>query len=189
MKKLLIASLLTLSAIPAFASKGNIYVQGDLGYSEVSTDREEINGEKINLSNKSFTQRLSVGYNFGNGFRVAGDFTNFANIKGEVNILGINVDYTAKIKSFGISAFYDFANSTRFTPYLGTRLSYNHGSMNVSTNVIEVDVSKSSTGFGVLGGIQTKLTNNLSINTGLEYNRLFSDVNQFGANLGLSYNF
>ena len=180
MKKLLLASLLGLATIPALAATGNVYVQGDLGYSKASLDGGS--------SDNAFTQRLSVGYDFGNGLRVAGDFTNFAKMKGSY----AGIAYSFKVKSFGVSTFYDFTNNSRFTPYIGARVSYNHASVDITQSIqnptIELETGSSS-GFGVLGGVQTKLTDKVSINAGLEYNRLFADVSQFGANLGLRYNF
>ncbi|MDD0823495.1 opacity family porin [Mannheimia sp. AT1] len=183
MKKLLIATLVSTFALSAQAQW---YVQGDLGYSKIADDSDLID-------DSVFTQRISVGYDFG-GYRIAADYTNLGKTKNDVSYYS-NFEISTKVKSLGISAIYDFKNNSDFTPYLGARLAYNKVDISVSGasyryySNISVSESASRVGAGVLGGVQYKLTDNLKLNLGAEYNRLASDFAQVGVNAGLRYNF
>jgi len=188
MKKLLIATLLAGFAISAQAE--GWYAQGDLGYSKVEIEYMDT-GLNI-IDDSAFTQRISVGYDWGN-WRAAVDYTNFGELERSVSDGYNSATLSAKIKSLGISAFYDFDMGKQFTPYVGVRLSSNEFKLTGSSRGYYYTGSDSYTdrvgGLGVIGGVQYKLTNNLDLNLGAEYNRLSAETNQFGANVGLRYNF
>lgn len=188
MKKLLIATLLSAFALSAHSQ---VYVQADLGSSRVALE-DEAGGEEV-LSGTVFTQRLSVGYDFQNNFRVAVDYTNFGKIKNTYSDGYYSADVSLKVKSLGVTGFYDFKSSSNFTPYVGVRLAHNKADVNVqaynSYNSVSGSDSVSRIGLGVLGGVQYKLTNNMALNANIEYNRLASDAYSAGANIGLRYNF
>lgn len=196
MKKTLISSifLLSLSTSQAFAQDltSGVYVQGDLGYSSLQLGEEDY----YTGNNKgSFDQRISLGYavdsNSTSGVspRIALDYTHFGNSTFSDDQY---YDATLKIQSFGISAFADFKTDSGFTPYIGARLSANHATISAkahSSNISYPEWTQFSVGIGVLGGLQYNFTPNVAVNLGVEYNRLFSDVNQFGSKIGLRYNF
>lgn len=186
MKKLLIATALTVCALSAQA--GNIYVQGDLGSSVFTLD------DTTGTSSAVFNQRLSLGYDFGNQFRIALDYTNFGKLKES----GTNGYYyataTLKVKSLGITGFYDFniSSKSKFVPYVGLRLSHNKVSATLDSNALYTGSgSETSTGLGILGGVQYKFSERLSLNANLEYNKLSSDLGlgEGSAKIGLRYNF
>lgn len=78
-------------------------------------------------------------------------------------------------------------------PYVGVRL---------ASNIVHIDNSDSSGverrkqtkfGYGILTGFSYSLDKNLALNAGIEYNRLGgwedTNVNQYGAKIGLRYEF
>ncbi|MCF7521979.1 opacity family porin [Neisseria sp. ZJ106] len=172
MKKLFVVAVL--AALPFTASAEGFYVQGDLGASNLRVDTT-VAGD---FPNKTvFDQKISVGYDF-NRFRVAADYTHFGNAK-------FNDDLSIKTQSFGVTGFYDFHNHSSFTPYVGLRLGYTKAKLSDP----DLQGRSSSGSVGILGGTQMKLTDTLGLNLGLEYNRLASDLGQFGGKVGLRYNF
>lgn len=180
MKKLLIATLLSAFTLSAQAQW---YVQGDLGASKIDiTDANNSDGS-------SFTQRISVGYAFDKNFRLAADYTNYGKVTAKYAGL---VDVSLKVKSLGLTGFYDFNLNNDLTPYVGLRLSTNKADVTAESNryyYYEASATETRTGLGVLAGLQYKLTNNVSLNANIEYNRLAADVSDVGAKAGLRFSF
>ena len=194
MKKTLFALILSSLAFSATAAP---YVQADLGYSNIEIDT----GEGYNWDDSSFAQRISVGYGF-ERFRVAADYTNFGKMKLSERAGNTYADLSVKFKSIGLSAFYDFKSdgaiafgpANEFIPYMGLRLSHNKVDIDMDGysagyRVVSASGSDSNTGIGGMIGGQYFMTENFGVNVGVEYNRLFSDVNQYGAKVGVRYSF
>lgn len=199
MKKTAIASFLLLSAfsVGALAQNSGFYVQGDLGYSNLRLGEDT---SDVSLNKSVFDQRISLGYALDTGSvspRFAVDYTNFG--KATYNGGDYDTNLSVKIRSLGLSAFADFKTSSEFTPYVGLRISSNEGKADINSQGYygyygyhvsrSESESETSVGIGLLGGVQYKLSDKLDLNLGVEYNRLFEDVNQFGAKVGLRYNF
>lgn len=195
MKKTTLAILFAASCISSSAlaaNSGNFYIQGDLLSSAISvSDSDELGGA-------AFGQRLSLGYAFEQvPVRIAADFTNYGKWSEEASSSygygNVYAKADLKIKSFGVSGFYDFKNFGDFVPYLGLRLSYNHGKMDVSASngysYAEGSDSETSMGLGGVLGFQYNFTKQLYLNVALEGSRLFSDVNAGSAQIGLGYRF
>lgn len=204
LKQLLIATALTATSVATFANTG-LYVQGDLGASklDVSIKDEDGNGK---LKKTSVAPRIAVGQDTGH-IRYQADYTYFGKISD--NYTETHGDVTAtdsgKITahSLGFSAIYDFDTKTTLTPYVGARLGLNiisaegkETERNANTNTFRSDSyseRKTKVGAGVLAGVQYSINPNMALNAGLEYNYLGkvdgTKVNQYGANLGLRYNF
>lgn len=179
MKKLLIVTMLSTLALSAQAQW---YVQGDLGASKI--DITDLNSS----DSPSFTQRISVGYAFDKNFRLAIDYTNYGKVT--ANYADI-VDVSLKGKSLGFTSFYDF-DLADFKPYVGVRVSANKGEGDVTANAryYRIDfATETSIGIGALAGVQYKLTDNVALNTNIEYNRLASDVSDVGVKAGLRFSF
>lgn len=179
MKKLLIVTMLSTLALSAQAQW---YVQGDLGASKI--DITHVNSS----DSPSFTQRISVGYAFDKNFRLAVDYTNYGKVT--ANYADV-VDVSLKGKSLGLTGFYDF-DLADFKPYVGVRVSANKGEGDVTANAryYRIDfVTETSIGIGALAGVQYKLTDNVALNTNIEYNRLASDVSDVGVKAGLRFSF
>ncbi|HHF3626766.1 opacity family porin [Haemophilus influenzae] len=177
MKKLLIVTMLSTLALSAQAQW---YVQGDLGASKI--DITDLNSS----DSPSFTQRISVGYAFDKNFRLAVDYTNYGKVT--ANYADI-VDVSLKGKSLGFTGFYDF-DLADFKPYVGVRVSANEGDVTANARYYRIDfATETSIGIGALAGVQYKLTDNVALNTNIEYNRLASDVSDVGVKAGLRFSF
>lgn len=100
----------------------------------------------------------------------------------------MRTNVSLKTRSLGISTIYDFNNSSNLTPYIGARLSSNKYTA-VAIGGYDDSESASSMGIGLLGGVQYRLGQHLSLNTNLEYNRIAQDVGQFGLHAGLRFDF
>ncbi|WP_439259753.1 opacity family porin [Lonepinella sp. BR2930] len=184
MKKTTLAMMIGALAVATSASASNWYAQGDLGYAKDKFTSYS------DLDESKFEPRVSVGYDFSD-FRLAIDYTHYGKFSGTTN----KTDNTsAKIYGIGFSALYDIDINTEIKPYVGVRL---------ASNVFKIDNNDSSTnfesktqtkfGYGAVVGGQYKLDSNWIVNGGIEYNRLgsFNDtkVNNYGAKVGLRYNF
>ncbi|MCW9710358.1 opacity family porin [Avibacterium sp. 21-586] len=198
MKKLLAVAIGAL-AISATAS-ANLYVQGDLGYSKTkfTGDFDDSNMSKVAPS-------VAIGYKV-NELRFALDYTYYGKKNYSYHIQENATDYekgngSIKAQGFGLSALYDFDLDSALKPYVGLRLSLN----NIKANETFVEVSSNSVatnsdseshtkfGYGVLAGVSYKLNNNLTLDTGIQLQRLASfentKVNQYGFKVGLRYEF
>lgn len=194
LKQLLIATALTATSVATFANTG-LYVQGDLGASklDVSIKDEDGNGK---LKKTSVAPRIAVGQDTGH-IRYQADYTYFGKITDTHTEENIVDSLETSAHSVGFSAIYDLDTKTAFTPYVGARLGLNV--LNYDNNGTEEGIAyseserKVNVGAGVLGGVQYSINPNMALNAGLEYNYLGkvdgAKVNQYGANLGLRYNF
>ena len=170
----------------ALSAQAQWYVQGDLGASKI--DITDLNSS----DSPSFTQRISVGYAFDKNFRLAVDYTNYGKVT--ANYADV-ADVSLKGKSLGFTGFYDF-DLADFKPYVGVRVSANEADVTANANAnanaryYRIDFATgTSIGIGALAGVQYKLTDNVALNTNIEYNRLASDVSDVGVKAGLRFSF
>lgn len=190
LKQLLIATALTATSVATFANTG-LYVQGDLGASKLEAKED---GEKFTKS--TVAPRIAVGQDTGH-IRYQGDYTYFGKITNNQVEDGATHNAELSAHSVGFSAIYDFDTKTAFTPYVGARLGLNVLNFDANGSEGRTTYSESerkvNVGAGVLGGVQYSINPNMALNAGLEYNYLgkldSTKVNQYGANLGLRYNF
>ena len=202
MKKTLLAIALGALAVATTAQAGtNWYVQGDLGVNKLkATDSD--------LSKTTVSPSLAVGYDFGD-VRVALDYTHYGKVNyGYTEVNGAQTNSATssfKFQGAGVSAIYDININKPITPYVGARLALNQYKFNEqgveTTTANGANTIKSFTdsekrimfGYGLIAGAQYKLTDNLSLNGALEYNRLghVDDVTiyQYGAKAGLRFDF
>lgn len=204
MKKLLAVAISAL-AISSTAT-ANWYVQGDLGYSKT-----KFKDSNDNVSMTSFSPTLAVGYKI-NELRFALDYTyygkdKFSYIESSIPdspntpVAHTQVNLNVKAQGFGVSTFYDFDLNSPIKPYIGFRLSLNDLKINGSyigfSNGTRHDSASSQSytkfGYGVLAGVSYPLINNLSLDGGVQLQRLASanniKVNQYGMKIGLRYEF
>lgn len=164
----------------ALSAQAQWYVQGDLGASKI--DITDLNSS----DSPSFTQRISVGYAFDKNFRLAVDYTNYGKVT--ANYADV-ADVSLKGKSLGFTGFYDF-DLADFKPYVGVRVSANEGDVTANVRYYRIDfATETNIGIGALAGVQYKLTDNVALNTNIEYNHLASDVSDVGVKAGLRFSF
>ncbi len=169
MKKIL-ATLVALS-LPAVAladEHRGFYIQGDVGHTSV---KGKIYDDSKTA--KSFSPRLSAGYDFGD-FRVAADYTHYKSHK-ESGRISDSTTYNAKAKfqSVGVSAIYDFDLNSPVKPYVGARVGLNHVSFDTKeyNSIIEhYETRKTKTGLGVMTGIGYDINQNIALDAGYRYN-------------------
>ncbi|VEG12717.1 opacity family porin [Moraxella cuniculi] len=207
MKKIALAAVL--AGVSSMASANllntdNLYVQGNVGYSKLQAKQ----GDKISDNNTSYS--VAVGKDLGD-VRVAIDYTGYGKV--ERRDRSFNTTRTLdnrelKTQSVGISAIYDFQPVSGFTPYVGGRLGINQLKYEGATARTEVvapntvmrtasttEEKKTGVGAGVLAGVQYNINPQLAVDAGVEYNYLGkigpfdAKVDQYGAKLGLRYNF
>lgn len=167
----------------ALSAQAQWYVQGDLGASKI--DITDLNSS----DSPSFTQRISVGYAFDKNFRLAVDYTNYGKVTANYDDIA---DVSLKVKSLGFTGFYDF-DLADFKPYVGVRVSTNKADVTANVRLssygVEVFATETRTGIGALAGVQYKLTDNVALNTNIEYSYLASNVSDVGVKAGLRFSF
>ena len=200
MKKILLSAIaLSLSVSVAQAydhkAKDGFYTQLDAGASRIETKQD---GEKDTSGH--FSPRISIGYKE-NDLRFAIDYQHFDSTDEENYYTdGFNTTHEkikSNLHSFGASLIYDFENESGFTPYVGARISQNKLKLKgtETTNGITSTnkLSKTTTGYGAVAGINYNVTENFAIGLNLEYNYLgkfkFGEekirAHQFGVNTGI----
>lgn len=210
MKKIVLATAI---AALSTAASAQYYVQGDVG---LSKPEYKLVDEDIKFKGNDLGFRVAVGTDTGN-VRYELDYTNYGKADYSESSTesrnGIAADYNEKFEvkaqSIGLSAIYDFASMNNFTPYVGARVAWNkfNGDAVVdykiyesaTKSIIESGSAKEEIvdtdefGYGVLAGVQYTVSPKMAVNAGVEYNHLgkFTDAkaNQYGAKVGLRYNF
>lgn len=177
MKKTLLAIIAALAMVSA--AQANVYVEGNAGYSKIKS------GE---VSDHRFSPNVALGYDTGD-MRYAVDYTHY----------GKSTDGNSEVKAhgFGVSAIYDIEVGSPVKPYIGARLSANdidakeEKRSGGSRIIKETDSYK--LGYGALAGVQYQVAKDVSLNGGVEYNRLGKanghNINQYGAKVGVRYDF
>lgn len=181
-KKFLLAVTLAVTSVASFASTG-LYVQGDVLPSKIEfKDQDTVKFNKTGF-------RVAVGKDTGD-VRYQADYSFLG--KKEFSEEGENEKFT--FQSVGVSAIYDFDTKTALTPYVGARAGVNMISHKMNSTNSSISERHVKVGAGVLGGVQYNINNQFAVNAGVEYNYLGKydstvKVNQYGANIGVRYNF
>ena len=101
----------TISA-PAMADEKGIYALGSLGISQTDVEFVSID--------ESFNFELGLGYDLGNDWRT--EVTWERNYLQSVTLLGLTLNSDASTDSFLFSAYKDFSNNSKITPFIGAGL-------------------------------------------------------------------
>lgn len=210
MKKLSVLALAMITATAANASiydtptnAGQWYWQADLGYSELDFDFGESNRTEDGVGG-----RISIGKDKGN-YRYAFDYSYFGNAEDNYyyrdGTAYIHDEYNVYAHSIGASAFYDFKNASKLTPYVGARVGVNFLSDELRRCVSsysyggefcgysEDNNTDTRVGVGGIVGVSYQATPAVAVNVSGEYNYLGKvgdiKVDQMGANIGVRMNF
>lgn len=113
---------------PVYSTEG-LYVSGNIGFAMASdsdlTD-STVPGVTVNTEfNTGLAFGAALGYDF-NRFRVEGEISYQTNDVDKIGALGVFFDATgdATALSFLINGYFDFVNSSAFTPYISAGLGY-----------------------------------------------------------------
>ncbi|MBU1193563.1 MAG: porin family protein [Proteobacteria bacterium] len=118
--------VLSLFAVFAFSSSAYCgagpYVSFNAGVSmPADSDVNYSTGEIVEIeSDAGFAGGVALGYDFGNNLRLEGEISYLSNEVDKATYLGINRATTGDVTSiaFLINGYYDFKNSTPFTPFI-----------------------------------------------------------------------
>lgn len=195
MKKLLLAALLTSTSTLAMAqiSTDGLYVQGNVGVSKFNI---KANGEKFKDNAAQYT--IAVGKDMGTA-RLQADYTNFGNFKengsrGNRGEAGYEEwKGSLKFHSLGVSAIHDIKTATELMPYVGVRVGVNQMKFDYQNLDTKITKKSNKVGVGAVAGVQYAFNPQLALDAGVEYHYLGKieslKVNQYGAKVGLRYNF
>ncbi|WP_255733909.1 opacity family porin [Neisseria sp. Dent CA1/247] len=176
------------SSVSAFSESG-IFVQPEAALSQINIK----NNKNLAYSKNSFSPRLTVGYDFGNHFRIGVDYTHYKPLHfSGSGTFNYKLKLTKKIKtniklkyrdegrvrfnSAGLSAAYDFPLSDKVKPYVGARLAHNRIDVRIKKTLPQVGKTvhfhkkKSGLGAGVSAGVGFKLNEKAVMDVGYRYN-------------------
>ena len=170
MKKLLLASVVVLFASNAMA--GGLYISPKAGLSFEKTNDIKLNaytvGREFDLGSKNGTVShagLSVGYDFSQwvNLRVEGEYMYHAEMSADKFIDETPFSIKSNVHSLNANVYYDFRNSTPFTPYIGAGVGFSRVNTKLS---------------GMLGGSDDKTKFTYNFQAGLDFR--FDDHNTIG---------
>jgi opacity protein-like surface antigen len=158
------------------------YVAGQLGYNDPNGD----------FQNKNIAYAGEFGYRFNPNFRLEGEISYRANdLDGIAGISGIN-----RLTDYMVNAWYDFANSTRFTPYVGGGIGYarDKGIANVPALGFTTSAGDDAFVYQLGAGVAYKLCNHWALTADYRYinTNNFSDIGEIIASeyrAGVRYSF
>ena len=132
---LVIVVLISLSSF-AYSAPG-FYAGGSVGFT--SPNDADISDPDISFmsAEKGLSLGGFIGYSFANNFRLEGELVYQGNDLDKMRIYGHDFDMTGDISSAAMfaNAYYDFNNSSRFTPFIGGGIGFSKVEVN-DTGVI-----------------------------------------------------
>jgi opacity protein-like surface antigen len=140
---LVIAVVISLSSFaysaPGFYAGGNVGI-ALLNDSDMS-DSELPSNASISADN-GFSTGGFIGYSFMNNFRIEGELVYQGNDLDEMELYDYDFDMTGDISSVALfaNAYYDFNNSSRFTPFVGVGIGFANVEVN-DTGIIIAGVN------------------------------------------------
>lgn len=195
MKKTLIAAAVGMVAIYSCAASANngIYVSGDLGasivnmhdtkanYSESSNGINDYN-ESQNFKNKNkgvFSGGVAVGYDFNDQYQFPMRIELAAKFRGEAkgsqtfsDDSGDSETIKNKVRmdTYMVNGYYDFYNTSDFTPYLTAGIGLSHLKHDISGDDGEgMSASSNNFAWGLGAGVKYAITSNISVDASYRY--------------------
>ena len=169
---LVIAVVISLSSF-AYSAPG-FYVGGNVGIALLSDSDIASSDIPVSItvsSENGFSTGGFIGYSFMNNFRIEGELVYQGNDADKMSISGYDLNLTGDITSVALFAngYYDFKNSSNFTPFVGAGI----GMANVEIS----DFNIVGVGGGDLNDDDTVLAYHLDAGVGYEINeRLTLDL-------------
>lgn len=197
---LAIAAAAGLGFSAAASAQTGTYVQGDIGLANLKADNSDVfhvrslgRSIKDAYKDSGFMPRFSFGVDTG-ALRFAADYSHYKKLSDSASEGTVSVDASVKASGFGVSAFYDFENpDSAFEPYVGGRLAINKIKSEAGVNVAGVRSTASDSdtklGYGLMGGVNYKLSEEMVLDFGYRYNRMTSKVYAHEFSAGLRYFF
>ena len=169
MKKLLLASAVVLFASNAMA--GGLYIspKAGLSFEKMNDAKMSIySAFEFDLGSKNSTVPhvgLAVGYDFSKfvNLRVEGEYMYHAETSADKFVDEVPFSIKSNVHSLNANVYYDFRNSTPFTPYVGAGIGFSRVNTKLS---------------GMLAGSDDKTKFTYNFQAGLDFN--FDDHNTIG---------
>lgn len=177
MKKSLIL-LTALCATPAFAADNELYVTGSVGINYGDT----VDGEGNVVNFKGFGNDTGESYTLGLGYQYSENVrfeTRYSHKENESDgtktaLTGLGTPsagtFTDELKSDSLTVdiFYDFANSTKFTPYVKAGVGFSRNSYKADFNVPDLEVAFGSADYPYGKKTSTEFTWNVGAGASYE---------------------
>ena len=193
MKKLLLASVVVLFASNAMA--GGLYISPKLGMTFENTNDIKMSvytvGREVDMGSKNdnvFHAGLAVGYDFSQwvNLRVEGEYMYHA--KADANISWVSMrggefEIKSNIHSLNANVYYDFRNSTPFTPYVGAGMGFSRVDTKLSYPRISGSDDKTEFTYNLQAGLDFNLDDHNTIGIGYRYTSLGdgkAPINMYG---------
>lgn len=192
----------------AFAGDFGVYLEPKLFYGYTVMDTMKGAGVKSDDSDSVFGAGLAVGYNFAKHFQMPlrgeVEFSYFSEAEGSFSKAGHTTKQKMDIGTIFANAYFDFENSSRFTPYVGAGIGLAFIDSEGRVDGYKTD-SKDTTNFAFnLGaGIGLELTEEIDLSLGYRfaylgdaetksngaYRAKSEDIYMHQVNVGLRYTF
>lgn len=157
----LAATMLSSAAYAADANAtGAMYIAGQAGYNNPVGDS--------GLLDNTVSFAGAVGYRVSQNLRVEGELSHRKNDY-STTALGPVVSGDSKGTALMANAWYDFANSTAFTPYLGGGIGFAHGSLTATGPGGTAKVSDNALAWQLGGGMAYNVTANVALTADYRY--------------------
>lgn len=190
MKKIVIASAVALTSLYAGLASANngVYVTGEVGSSIVNMHDTKVDYSNGNESNSSkfknkrdgvFGGGLAVGYDFNDQYQVpvrveiAGHFRD--NAKEDQSFTDANgnsesIKNKVRMDTYMVNGYYDFHNTSAFTPYLTAGVGLSHLVHKASDdNGAGMSANTNNFAWGVGAGVKYEVTSNISVDASYRY--------------------
>lgn len=211
-KSIVIMLCLMLLPSSAFAADLGIYLEPKLfyGYTVMDTMKGNYDGGKVKSDDDDnvFGAGLAVGYDFSSKFalpiRAELEFSYFTEAEGSFSKHGHKVKNDLDIGTLFANAYWDFENSTKFTPYVGLGLGMAFIESDGKVDGVSVS-DKTTTNFAwnAGAGLGYAIIDNLDVSLGYRfaylgdaktksrgaYKAKSEDIYMHQVNLGLRYTF
>lgn len=193
MKKTLIASIITLltTYAGAAAASNGVYVTGEVGTSIINTKdvnltdtvsqkglTEPFSFDSKNKNKSVFGGGIAVGYDLYDQFQapvrieIAAKFRGDAKNSQTFNVVGTPLELKNKVRmdTYMVNGYYDFRNSSDFTPYLTAGIGLAHlKNTQYLADLVDVSADTNNFAWGVGAGVKYAVTSNISIDASYRY--------------------